>query len=65
MMMKKKSRLWCEKKEESHEDDQVPRISLDVVRLVVRSVVQVSSLLMESILVLVTECISSKDTIKV
>ena len=60
-----KSRFWCDKEEESHEDDQVPGISLHVVRLVVRSVVQVLSLLMESILVLVTEWISSKDTIKV
>ena len=39
-------------------------ISLDVVDLVVRSVVQISNPLTEGIFVLVTEWISSKDTVK-
>ena len=39
-----------------------PGISLDVTGLVVKSVMPVSNPLMESILVLVTEWISSKDT---
>ena len=41
-----------------------PGISLNVVGLVVRSVVQVSNALMERILVLVSAWISSKDTVK-
>ena len=39
-------------------------ISLDVVDLVVRSVVQISNPLTEGIFVSVTEWISSKDTVK-